>query len=476
MSTLMSPRNIKIALVMVVLFLMLLAEPVLARKARNKGGKSGRGGQKSRQVTETAADNEVRQSSNARKARDKVTPPSQAAKPKTKTRSRNRDNFRRTAKSDLRRSRAEKPEAFDTERHTRDSFDSRKRGRAGFDTRRHSRESSSDATNLIQQSPRRNRVELMVRDRQRREHIYARRHPGRTCRRYPRRIFHRVVWPEYRHIVYYNWGPYFTFRYVHPYHHRKYIFVGLGGFWPVEYRYIRYYWYGCHPYSWCGHYPSAYQVKGDTYNYYTYNYYDNDNAAPSQATSGIKPVDHTTFADVREKLARQSAGEPSDQTLADSYFEDAVKAFEKGDYDIAVDKFAEAVNLEPDDMVLPFAYVQALFADEQYSKAAEVLREAIGKLPPDQEGVFFPRGLYPDDDILFEQIDHLAEKADLHYFDGDLQLLLGYQLLGVEKLDQAIEPLQRARLEPANKDAAALLLNLLKKIEADKTGAENNTT
>ena len=398
---------------------------------------------------------------------------------------RNRSNFGRTTKHDFRQFRAAKPKAFDAGKRTKDSLEGKKHARDSRDGRKHARSSpdakkhdrgSFDATKLIQQSPRRGRIERKVRDRRRREHIHAHHRPSRAYRRRLHRIFHRVVQPKHRHIVYYSCGPHFTFRYVHPYYHRKYVFVSLGGFWPVEYRYVRYYRYGCHPYSWYGHCPLAYRVKGDTCNYYTYNYYNNDNAAPfesSRATGDIKPVDHNTFADVREKLARQSAEQPNKETLADSYFKDAVKAFEEGDYGTAVDKFAEAIKLEPDDMVLPFACVQALFADGEYSKAAEVLREAISKLPPDREGIFFPRGLYPDDDILFEQIDHLAEKADLCCFDGDLQLLLGYQLLGAEKLDQAIQPLQRAELEAVNKDTAALLLDLLKKIKTDNTGVED---
>jgi len=82
--------------------------------------------------------------------------------------------------------------------------------------------------------------------------------------------------------VYYDCGPWFGFRYVYPYYHRKYIFISLGGYWPFDYCYARYYWYGCHPYYWYGYYPVAQEVQGDTYNYYTYNYYTGSEAAQSQ--------------------------------------------------------------------------------------------------------------------------------------------------------------------------------------------------
>ncbi len=285
------------------------------------------------------------------------------------------------------------------------------------------------------------------------EHVYRDRHD---------RICHRIIWPRYRFAVYYNIGRRFAFRYVYPYYHRKYVFVSLGGYWPVEYRYIRYYWYGYHPYNWYGYYPIGREMRGDTYNYYTYNYNYGDTAA-----DGIKPVDHNTFADVREKLAQQSAEEPKGETPADSYFEDAVKAFEAGDYDAAAEMFARAGELAPDDMVLPFAYSQALFANEKYSEAAEVLRAALSQVSPEKEGVFYPRGLYADDAVLFEQIDRLTERAKLYSSDADLQLLLGYQLLGVGEIDKAAEPLRQASQDTANSESAAVLLELLEKIRTN---------
>lgn len=314
------------------------------------------------------------------------------------------------------------------------------------------------------------------------QHAYRDRH---------NQLRHRFVWPTSRFSLYYRRGPHFTFRYVYPYYNRKYIFVSLGGYWPMRYRHVRYYWYGCHPYVWYGYYPIAREVRSGTCNYYTYNYYGIDGTVvsePSQTTDYIGLVDHNTFADVREKLAQQTLEQPDEATLADTFFEDAVKAFEVCDYDKAVDMFANASKLAPDDMVLPFAYSQALFAKEQYSQAVEVLRAALRKESPgltkdspekegpplreDQE-VFYPRGLYPDDDTLFEQIDRLAEKAELYSFDADLQLLLGYQLLGIGEIDEALEPLLRASKDLENANAAATLLKLLEKIKAENSESEN---
>ncbi|MHC4123561.1 MAG: tetratricopeptide repeat protein [Planctomycetota bacterium] len=294
----------------------------------------------------------------------------------------------------------------------------------------------------------------------RHEHIY-RNHHNRIC--------HRIVWPRYSFRVRYAWGPRTVFRNVYPYHHRKYIFISLGGYWPVRYRYVRYYWYPSHFYYWYGYYPIARQVDGDTYNYYTYNYYYNDDTSVneySQTQNGLSPVDHTTFEDVREKLAQQQQ-EPQAETLADSYFEDAVKAFEEGNYIFAADRLAQAMELAPEDVILPFAYAQALFANDQYTEAANVIRNALENLSPEEQGVFYPRGLYPDEEVLLEQIDRLAEKAELYPYNSSLQLLLGYHLLGIGETQSAIEPLKKAGHEPENAVAATILLNLAEKITSD---------
>jgi tetratricopeptide (TPR) repeat protein len=293
---------------------------------------------------------------------------------------------------------------------------------------------------------------------------------------YHSRLRRRIIWPKYHFTLCYNQGPWFSLRYFYPYYHRKYLFVSLGGYWPLDYNYVRYYWYGCHPYYWYGYYPIAREVQGDTYNYYTYNYYygDQDQShEPGQATDSI----------LYENLLKQPAEEPAPATLADSYFEEAVKAFEVSNYDIAVDKFAKAMELAPNDMVLPFAYCQALLAAEHYSKAAEVLRTALTKISPEKEGVFYPRGLYPEEEILLAQLDELAEKVEIYNFDADLQLLLGYQLLGIGQFDEAVTPLMNAGRDLKNADAAAVLLRLVEKIkiseeeveETDETEKVENT-
>jgi tetratricopeptide (TPR) repeat protein len=291
------------------------------------------------------------------------------------------------------------------------------------------------------------------------------------------RLHHRVVWPHYRYPIYYRFGHHVHFRHVYPYYHRKYVFISLGGFWPGDYSYVRYYWYGWHPYVWYGYYPIAREVGVDNYNYYTYNYYNQNTDGAYTSYSSETPVenemqavDQSTWADVRQKLDQQ-ADPPAAPTVSDTRFEEGVKSFEAGNYDAAADKFEEAMRLSPNDMILPFAYAQALFADGKYTESAAMLRKALGQVTPEKEGVFYPRGLYANDDVLYAQIENLVDKLEDFGYDADMQLLLGYHLLGTGETGYAREPLERASQDLENAESAKVLLRLADKIESEAKAA-----
>ncbi|MHC4539608.1 MAG: hypothetical protein ACYS74_07480, partial [Planctomycetota bacterium] len=224
-------------------------------------------------------------------------------------------------------------------------------------------------------------------------------------------------------------------------YHRKFIFISIGGYWPC-YTYRRYYWYGCHPYRWYGDCPPEYVIAGDTYNYYYYN---------------DKPLEPDAVGRARQKLEEAPPAEPAEETVADRYFDQAVKAFEAGDYATAATKFHNAQALARDDIVVPFARVQALFADGDYGQAVEVLRRALVISSPEKEGVFYPRGLYSDQAVLEQQVQRLAEQVESNPLDADMRLLLGYQLLGMGKLDESASHLQNARLNGRNSQATTIL-------------------
>ncbi|MHC4511806.1 MAG: tetratricopeptide repeat protein, partial [Planctomycetota bacterium] len=246
------------------------------------------------------------------------------------------------------------------------------------------------------------------------------------------RIFYWITWPNCCRPICYASGPDYTFGFFWPYYHRKFIFISIGGYWPC-YTYRRYYWYGCHPYRWYGDCPPNY-------------YYYND-----------EPLQPDAVGRARQKLEEAPPAEPAEETVADRYFDQAVKAFEAGEYATAAAKFHNAQALARDDIVVPFARVQALFAKGDYGQAAEVLRRALVISSPEKEGVFYPRGLYSDQALLEQQVQRLAEQVESNPLDADLRLLLGYQLLGMGKLDESASHLQNARLNGRNSQATTIL-------------------
>lgn len=318
--------------------------------------------------------------------------------------------------------------------------------------------------------------------------------PYRVHPRYT--LFHRPRF--HRHWWYWSWGSYSYYvldnpwnscgwvisvpwrshwgvTMFYPSYHRRYVFFSVGGYWPSYYRYRRYYWYGCHPYRWYGTYVYERPVVEEIHNYY-YNTYE----TPAQTTvTTHAAVDD--FSDVRTKLQleklqaevdqlKQAGDLPNEQTTADRNFDQAVQAFLQKDYDQAVLKFRVAMILEPDDMILPFAYSQALFAQGEYNAAVGALRAALNQLPQDEDKqtVFYPRGLYEDDNVLNAQADALLAALVNDPTNPDLNLLYAYHMLGLGQIDKVANPLAIAAVDPANQIAVEVLTNLLEKVKADR--------
>jgi tetratricopeptide (TPR) repeat protein len=212
-------------------------------------------------------------------------------------------------------------------------------------------------------------------------------------------------------------------------------------------------------------------VGGDTYNYYTYNnYYDKPSTGVREvrASDGrLLSTDENSFADVREKLAAENAPEPEAQTDADVLFDEGVNAFAEADYDKAVEKFNQARLNSPEDKIMPFALSQAMFAAGRYTEAAAVLRAGLEEMEPGQEGVFYPRGLYEDDQLLLKQIDLLKTNTQAYSDNPDLNLLLGYHLLGTGNIAESKAMLANAAVAQQNTKSAEMLLELADKIPAD---------
>lgn len=272
------------------------------------------------------------------------------------------------------------------------------------------------------------------------------------------------------------WAPYhsyYGFSYYYPSYHRKYVFVSIGGYWPVEYRYRRYYWYGCHPHYWYGTYivnpdPVVYQNTYNTYN----NYY---NTAPADTTATTTNVyDNPPLTQTTDVVDTIDA--PNDENIVDVCFAHGVKVFGEGNYAEAIERFRRAVQMDPQDVILPFTYSQALFANGDYAMSASVLRGAVQNIPDDELTIYYPRGLYEDEKVLNEQIQRLESAIAGEPFVADYQLLLGYQYLGLDQLDKCRGPLTEAAKDAANRDTANKLLELADRLEAEKAKAAEDKT
>lgn len=266
----------------------------------------------------------------------------------------------------------------------------------------------------------------------------------------------------YYYGSYYYGAPYYGLSYYYPRYHRKFIFVSIGGYWPYSYRYRRYYWYGCHPYYWYGANVIYDPSPNVTYN--TYNYYNTDTTSDTYGY-GFSGSDqpYYTLGEPKDEVV----DEPEYETAADLTFDHAVKLFAAGNYDDAVEQFREAIDISPDDIILPFTYSQALFAAGDYAHAATVLRAAMANIPDEELTIYYPRGLYEDDKVLLDQIERLKTAAGNEPFASDYQLLLGYQYLGLGDLEKAHAPLVKAFDDPANKEAAGKLIELAAQLEAE---------
>ncbi len=206
------------------------------------------------------------------------------------------------------------------------------------------------------------------------------------------------------------------------------------------------------------------------YRRYTYNYWPYYRAKiyPQH------PLDYPYYEipqpyDQKPTLPQQAEMELEDSRIAQQLGIIA-RAFVQGDYDSAVERARKATDEIPQSTVLPFVYSQSLFAAGQYDQAADVLRTAILEVDLETQGLFFPAGFYADMDILNDQIAELSNTAAADRNNADLQLLLGYQLLGLAAYDQAAEALDLAELDYTNKEAAVSLKYILeqtKKIEAE---------
>lgn len=240
------------------------------------------------------------------------------------------------------------------------------------------------------------------------------------------------------------------------------VFVFVGGFWPFWwYAGYPYYWYPWYGYGGPAYY-DYYPAGGSTYN--SYNYYDDTGALqPGSTINGMQVPDYDALSAVNQKTNPQATEAPANNS--DKLFDEGVQAFGRQEYHIAVDRLQAATALEPADTVLPFAYAQALFANKQYDQAAAVISLTLSKTSTQQAEIFYPRGMYKDQNVLMTQIEDLRLAVQKNPADVQLQLLYGYQLLGIGRVDEAVAPLTAAKNDELTAVPAKALLDLLDRIQ-----------
>lgn len=164
---------------------------------------------------------------------------------------------------------------------------------------------------------------------------------------------------------------------------------------------------------------------------------------------------------------------PVAPSSADKFFSQGVDYFTSGNYTRAADSFAQAKADSPSDIILPFAQIQALFADGKFDKAANILRDTLNKQPAGSVWAFYPEGLYTDSQTLVRQLEPLLSQASA---DSDYQLLAGYQLLGIGNYDDAQSYISRAKEDSSTRIAAEKLQNILDNLKSNSFTTSSPTT
>jgi hypothetical protein len=273
---------------------------------------------------------------------------------------------------------------------------------------------------------------------------YSRRHYGSyrkpyynsTYRSYPSYNYGYKSYPYYNyHGKYSSYSGYYGRKYYK--HHKR----------P---RHGRHYYYFSLPYRYY-YYPSSVV--------YEYHHYDPDSSYYS-STDQYQPGDSYQSGKQYE-TQQQYQQQPS--TDIDQRLDRIAESFASEDFFNAVYYSRRAAEQFPEDIPLKFVYAQSLMADNDYHRAAQALRQALDASDIENEGVFFPFGIYPNDKVLNAHIDKLKQKVSYEPSNSSYQLLLGYQLLGTGQSDDAKVALEKAKTNLENEKYADMLLSILER-------------
>jgi tetratricopeptide (TPR) repeat protein len=145
----------------------------------------------------------------------------------------------------------------------------------------------------------------------------------------------------------------------------------------------------------------------------------------------------------------------------DQQLDSIAQPFYKGDYDKAVLNAEKALNVNPDNSILLFAYSQSLFATGQYDRSATAVRDALTLVNGKKQDMFYAGSFYGMQGVLNAQINNLEKTTQQQQANPNLQLLLGYQLWGVGRFDEAAAALQSIQKDPVNGLSATFLRGIV---------------
>lgn len=286
----------------------------------------------------------------------------------------------------------------------------------------------------------------------------------RNTRVYRPTPFNSIRYKTYSH-TFGTAGPRY-YRYHRPRHARHssfFFYVGLPYYgyyyspYPYYYSAWPYYYYSIPHYRYYYRYPRYYFYEYHRYNYQLPAY----QPPPTNGRRDSRDEKPQEGEEAPPRVPTEESPDEIESVRPDANLMNIADTFAAGEYQEAAAQAKAALIDEPENRVLPFVYAQALFADGKYSQAADVLREAVRNLDAERQELFYPLGFYRDEDVLNGQVDKLREAAAAEPSNPDLELLLGYQLLGLGRYEDALNALEKAQADYVNREAASTMIDIL---------------
>jgi tetratricopeptide (TPR) repeat protein len=157
----------------------------------------------------------------------------------------------------------------------------------------------------------------------------------------------------------------------------------------------------------------------------------------------------------------------NDATTAEEMLSDAVVAFQRNDYDAALDLTNQGITAYPDDAVLHEFRALVLFAKQDYQQAAATIHSVLA-VGPGWDWTTLS-SLYTDVAIYTEQLRALEASSRTNPQDAPSRFLLAYHYLSCGHSDAAARQLQQVvQLMPNDRVAA----DVLKMISPDQSRAQ----